>query len=72
MPLSGVPAEIVMSADAMVDAALAGLELGETVTIPALPDAAEWTAFEAARTAMLPNLSLTNPADRYRAVAAAA
>lgn len=55
----------------MVDAALAGLDLGETVTIPALPDAAAWTAFEAARTAMLPNLSLTHPAGRYRAVAAA-
>jgi short-subunit dehydrogenase len=72
VPLSGVPAEIVMSADAMVDAALAGLALSETVTIPALPDAGAWDAFEAARIAMLPNLSLTNPADRYRSVAAAA
>lgn len=72
VPLSGVPAEIVMSAHAMVDAALAGLALGETVTIPALPDTGAWDAFEAARVAMLPNLSLTHPADRYRAVAAAA
>lgn len=72
VPLSGVPAEIVMSADAMVDAALAGLELGETVTIPALPDAAAWTAYEAARAAMVPNLSLTKPADRYRSAAIAA
>ncbi len=72
VPLSGVPLEIVMSADAMVDAALAGLELGETVTIPALPDAAAWTAYEAARAAMVPNLSLTKPADRYRSAAIAA
>ncbi|WP_288017431.1 SDR family NAD(P)-dependent oxidoreductase [Blastomonas sp.] len=68
VPLSGVPAEIVMSADAMVDAALAGLALGETVTIPALPDTEAWHAFEAARIAMVPNLSLTEPAARYRPV----
>ena len=37
---SATAAEIVMSADDMVDAALAGLDRGETVTIPALPDAA--------------------------------
>src|SRR5918997_725133 len=68
VPLAGVPAEIVMSAPAMVDAALAGLDLGETVTIPALPDAAAWDAFERARTTMVPNLSRAVPAARYHSV----
>ena len=71
VPLAGVPTEIVMPAGAMVDAALAGLDLGETVTIPALPDPAAWDAFERARAAMVPNLSRAVPAERYRPVTAA-
>lgn len=72
VPLAGVPTEIVMPAEAMVDAALAGLDLGEAVTIPALPDNEAWAAFEAARAAMVPNFSLSTPAERYRAIPAAA
>ncbi|MEY9594799.1 short-subunit dehydrogenase [Bradyrhizobium yuanmingense] len=37
-PVHQLPAQIVMSADDLVDAALAGLDLGETVTIPSLLD----------------------------------
>ncbi|CAM5308810.1 SDR family oxidoreductase [Mycolicibacterium aubagnense] len=66
-PVEHLPAEIVMSADAMVDAALAGLRQGELVTIPSLPDIADWQAFEAARNALRPNLSLGRPARRYAA-----
>jgi uncharacterized protein len=36
------------------------------VTIPALPNAADWEAFEAAREARLPNLSHATPAERYQ------
>ena len=43
---------MVMSADDLVDAALAGLDLGETVTIPSLPNQAEWERYDAARRAM--------------------
>jgi short-subunit dehydrogenase len=43
-PVHQLPAQIVMSADDLVDAALAGLDLGETVTIPSLPNQAEWIA----------------------------
>jgi short-subunit dehydrogenase len=50
----------------MVDAALAGLDQGEVVTIPALPNVADWNTFEAARLAMAPNLSNATPAERYR------
>jgi short-subunit dehydrogenase len=56
----------VMSVDAMVDAALAGLDRGELITIPPLHDEAQWRTLQAARLAMLPNLSTDTPAARYR------
>src|SRR5436190_18973205 len=61
----GLPESIVMSAEDMVDAALAGLDRGELVTIPSLPEYAEWEAYEAARQKMLPKLSRSAPAERY-------
>ena len=64
-PLHTLPAAIVMSTDDMVDAALAGLDQGETVTIPALPDGPDWDRFEAARHAMSGKLSNAIPACRY-------
>jgi short-subunit dehydrogenase len=63
--VSNLPAEIVMSAQDLVDAALAGLDQGETVTIPPLEDKSEWDAYEAARLAMAGKLSRTKPAARY-------
>ena len=64
-PLHQLPAQIVMSADDLVDAALAGLDLGETVTIPSLANKAEWDRYEAARRAMSDKLSNAIPAPRY-------
>jgi uncharacterized protein len=64
-PVHQLPAQIVMSADDMVDAALAGLDLGETVTIPSLADKATWDRHEAARLAMTDKLSSAIPAPRY-------
>ena len=61
-------AEIVMPPGDMVDAAVSGLDQGEFVTIPALPDAGQWQTYEAARQALLPNLSRREPADRYTLV----
>jgi uncharacterized protein len=66
-----VPSETVMRADELVDAGLAGLDQGELVTIPSLPDAADWQAYEAARQQLIPNLSRSVPAARYRARTAA-
>lgn len=66
MPVTALPSEIVMSAEDMVDAAMAGLDLGELVTIPALPDAADWERLEAAREALGPHLSRSIPAERYQ------
>lgn len=59
-----------MKAEDMVDAALAGLDQGEVFTVPALPEAADWQAYEQARQKLMPNLSRSTPAARYRAAAA--
>lgn len=60
-----IPADMIMEARDLVAAALAGLDAGETVTIPSLPDPADWQAFEAARFHLGPNLSRRVPAARY-------
>lgn len=65
LPVHKLPTAIVMSAEDMVDAALAGLDQGELITIPALADKAEWNRFEAARQAMSGKLSNAVPAPRY-------
>jgi uncharacterized protein len=65
--LSAFPDEWIMTAEDAVDAALAGLDAGEPVTIPSLPDVSDWEAYEKARQALVPNLSRSTPADRYRA-----
>ena len=67
--LESLPKEIVMPVEDMVDAALVGLDRGETVTIPSLPDIAEWEAYEAARQNLIPKLSLSSPAKRYAVTA---
>ncbi|MBW8816572.1 MAG: SDR family oxidoreductase [Caulobacterales bacterium] len=63
--IENVPDEILMDVDELVDAALAGLDRGELVTIPSLPDPADWAAAQAARQALFPNLSARHPAPRY-------
>jgi short-subunit dehydrogenase len=61
-----IPADMVMEAGEMVDAALSGLDQGELITIPSLPDAGDWEAFVAARHVMAPNLSKSKAATRYK------
>lgn len=63
--IAAIPAEMVMGVDDMVDAALAGLDRGEAVTIPSLPEHADYAAYIAARAALRPNLSRSQPAARY-------
>ncbi|RFU48417.1 SDR family oxidoreductase [Paraburkholderia sp. DHOC27] len=65
MPVENLPQGMVMSVDHLVDAALAGLDQGEFATVPSLPEAADWNAFEAARVALGPNLSREVPGARY-------
>lgn len=64
-PVQQLPSEIVMTAEDMVDASLAGLDQHEVITIPALPDVADWERYETARKALGPNLSRRKPAGRY-------
>jgi hypothetical protein len=68
--IASLPASMLMEPDELVDAALAGLDHGELVTIPSLPDAADWEAFTAPRRHLQPNLSRSHAAPRYRHAAA--
>jgi short-subunit dehydrogenase len=70
-PVEHLPAQIVMRADDMVDAALAGLAQGELVTIPSLPMPPIGRPTRLPGQKLMPNLSLSVPAARYRARAAA-
>jgi len=61
-----IPAERIMALDELVDAALKGLDMGERITIPSLPDAQDLADMETARLKLGPNLSRNHPAARYR------
>lgn len=56
---------ITMSAENLVDAALAGLDQGEQVTIPGLHDNEDWVNWEAGRRNMAPKFGNALPAARY-------
>lgn len=64
--INDIPAEMLMDVDEMVDAALAGLDSKETVTIPALEDLQMWHDYDQARGTMVPYLSRNQSASRYR------
>jgi short-subunit dehydrogenase len=66
LSINYLPQEQVMEAGDMVDAALAGLDEGELVTIPALANVADWKNFDRERLALGPSLSRALPAERYR------
>lgn len=55
-----------MSAENMVDAALAGLDQGELVTIPGLHEIDLWSQWEADRKAMGKHFNNSAPAPRYQ------
>ncbi len=65
LPHSNLPADWVMTPETLVDAALADLDAGLFASIPSLHDDAQWQAWEAAREAMLGNLSSRDAAPRY-------
>jgi short-subunit dehydrogenase len=67
--IDAFPAEMVMGVDELVDAALVGFDLGETVTIPPLADESLWQTLTKARLAMGPHLSRRDVATRYREAA---
>lgn len=55
-----------MSVDDLVDAALAGLDSGETTTLPSADDAELWARYETARDALFASTQTGTPASRYR------
>jgi short-subunit dehydrogenase len=69
---AGLPDEFVMDVDALVDAALAGLDAGELVTIPSLESPALYESWYNERLALQPHLSLSKPAARYAVSTSAA
>lgn len=54
-----------MEVDDLVDAALAGFDQREAVTIPSLPDVALWNSYEAGRHEIVANVAHKRPAARY-------
>lgn len=68
-PLEAMPRDRqqeMMSTEELVDSALAGLDIGEFVTIPTLPDTHVWERYEEARQHLIPYLRSAHPAERYR------
>lgn len=70
--LKDLPPNIVMDVDEMVDAALAGFDQGEIITVPSLPDPGDWQRLVKARDDLRPNLSHKHSAPRYKIPLAAA
>jgi short-subunit dehydrogenase len=66
VPLSALEASRVMSAEDLVDAALAGFDKGETVTWPSVDDDGLWNTFDAARAALFGATQTGTPASRYK------
>ncbi|MCS3468902.1 short-subunit dehydrogenase [Pseudomonas sp. JUb42] len=62
---SDMPASWVMKAEDLVDAALAGYDMGELITIPPLQDGGDWTLFEAARRELSTKFQQSKPGARY-------
>jgi short-subunit dehydrogenase len=65
LAVSNLPADWVMTAEDLVDAALAGFDQRELVTVPPLPELDDFNRMEEARHAMAGKLSNTKPAARY-------
>jgi len=65
--LNAMDPRIVMTAEDCVDAAMAGLDLGEQVTFPSVEDAQLWKNFEEAATKLMQAAMRGTPASRYQA-----
>lgn len=66
LPHSDLPSGIVMRTDDMVDAALAGFDAGELITIPSLQDGSEWDKYESLRKRLSQQFGHAVPGPRYR------
>ncbi|MFZ6674652.1 SDR family NAD(P)-dependent oxidoreductase [Undibacterium sp. Xuan67W] len=66
VPLAALNKETLMTTENMVDAALAGLDQGETITWPSVADASLWDKYEEARSALFAGTQAGTPATRYK------
>jgi short-subunit dehydrogenase len=66
VPLSALREETIMSAENLVDAALAGLDKGELITWPSVADENLWDKFDAARSELFSATQTGTPAPRYQ------
>lgn len=66
VPLAALDKNTLMTTENMVDAALAGLDQGETITWPSVADASLWEKYEAARGELFASTQAGTPAPRYR------
>jgi short-subunit dehydrogenase len=67
IPLAALNQASVMSAENLVDAALAGFDAGEPITLPSVADATLWDKFDTARSTLFAATQTGEPAPRYRA-----
>jgi short-subunit dehydrogenase len=67
LPHENLPGGWVMKSEDMVDAALAGFDANEVVTIPPLQDGADWERFESSRLAFGNKFQHSQPGSRYLA-----
>ena len=65
VPLSLLDPATVMKAENAVDAALAGLDLGEKLTLPSVEDTQLLTNYDGARMTLLGSSQSSKPATRY-------
>lgn len=65
IPLSAFDPAAVMTTENLVDAALAGFDAGEAVTLPSVHDAALWTAYDEAQATLFGATQVGTPAPRY-------
>lgn len=66
VPLAALNKDTLMTTEHMVDAALAGLDQGETITWPSVADASLWEKYDAARSALFAGTQAGKPAPRYQ------
>lgn len=68
VPLAALPQDTVMSAEHLVDAALAGFDQGESVTWPSMADAGHWERYDTARSDLFVATQTGKPAPRLLAL----
>ncbi|GKT25198.1 SDR family oxidoreductase [Acidovorax sp. SUPP3334] len=68
VPLAALDKDALMTTEHLVDAALAGLDQGETITWPSVADMGLWDKYEAARAELFASTQVGTPAPRYNVI----